>query len=92
MTKDQFAERLITDHGLRLKKGDAKKLVGEIFEALINEMVSGNAVSIHGFGKFYVKEMKERNGVNPKTGESIVIAAKKVPKFSAAKGLKEAVL
>jgi|WetSurMetagenome_2_1015567.scaffolds.fasta_scaffold36125_6 DNA-binding protein HU-beta len=91
MNKDQFAERLIQEHGMNLRKGEAKKLVAEIFAALVDELMAGNAVSISGFGKFSVKQMKERNGVNPSTGASIVIAAKKVVKLSVAKALKEAV-
>jgi len=51
----------------------------------------GGSVSLVGFGTFKVAERKARKGRNPQTGEEIYIAASKVPKFVAAKALKEAV-
>ena len=50
---------------------------------------SGEEVQITGFGMFFVKERKAREGTNPQTGQKI--AARKVPAFSAGNVLKEAV-
>jgi hypothetical protein len=52
---------------------------------------AGRAGARTGFGKFYVREQKAREGVNPQTKEKMRIPAQKVPSFSAGQGLKEAV-
>ena len=54
-------------------------------------LAKGETVSIPGFGTFTVKDRPARQGRNPRTGESIAIAASKVPAFKAGKGLREAV-
>jgi DNA-binding protein HU-beta len=51
----------------------------------------GDSVSLVGFGTFKVGKRAARNGRNPRTGATIKIKAAKVPKFSAGKGLKDAV-
>ena len=48
-------------------------------------------VQITGFGKFYVREQKAREGRNPQTGEKMKIPAQRVPSFSAGNTLKESV-
>jgi DNA-binding protein HU-beta len=54
-----------------------------------NVLKSGDEVQITGFGKFYVREQKARDGRNPQTGEKMRISARKVPSFSAGNSLKE---
>ena len=65
------------------------------FEAIENVITStlkeDQEVQITGFGKFYAREQKAREGVNPQTGEKMHIAARKVPAFSAGNGLKESI-
>ncbi|MXX17318.1 MAG: HU family DNA-binding protein, partial [Gammaproteobacteria bacterium] len=51
----------------------------------------GDTVSLVGFGTFSVSDRAARSGRNPRTGETISIAATRVPKFKAGKGLKDAV-
>lgn len=72
-----------------------KKVAGEyvevVLESIVEGLVSEGKVSLIGFGNFEVKESAERNGVNPKTGEKLVIAPKKSAKFKASKILKEMV-
>ncbi len=67
----------------------------EIVESLIGEIVStlkkGGEVSIAGLGIFSVKTRAAREARNPKTGATVKVPATKVPKFRAAKALKEAV-
>lgn len=64
----------------------------EIFLGIIkNTLKKRDEVFISGFGTFSVVKRKARTGRNPKTGEAIRIAAKVIPKFKAAKALKEAV-
>ena len=69
----------------------AEEIVDGIFDAIIATMKKGGEVSIAGFGIFSVKGRAARMARNPKTGEQVKVAAKKVPKFRAAKGLKDAV-
>jgi nucleoid DNA-binding protein len=52
---------------------------------------AGEEVQLPGFGKFYVREQKAREGKNPQTGERMQIEARKVPAFKAGKALKESV-
>jgi DNA-binding protein HU-beta len=73
----------------------SKNQAGECLNAVLAEITSslkkGNDVTVTGFGTFSVSKRKARQGVNPRTGEKIKIAATKVPKFKAGKALKEAV-
>jgi DNA-binding protein HU-beta len=62
-----------------------------LFDAIIGTLKKGGEVSIAGFGIFSVKSRAARMARNPKTGEQVKVAAKKVPKFRPAKGLKDAV-
>jgi DNA-binding protein HU-beta len=74
-----------------LTKADADKAVDGVFEAITNALKSGDEVRVVGFGSFSVAQRAASEGRNPRTGEKIKIAASKAPKFSAGKGLKEAV-
>ncbi len=75
---------------LKTKK-DAQAAVDCVLSSITNALGKGGSVSLIGFGTFKVAERKARKGRNPQTGEEIYIAASKVPKFVAAKALKEAV-
>jgi len=72
-----------------------KKEAGAALEAILaaiqKALKKGDPVVLTGFGTFGVSKRKARKGRNPKTGEAIKIAAKKVPVFKAGKGLKDAV-
>jgi len=72
-------------------KVQAEEIVDGLFNAIIDTMKKGGEVSIAGFGIFSVKARAARMARNPKTGEQVKVAAKKVPKFRAAKALKDAV-
>lgn len=72
-------------------KAQASRIVDAIFDAITAELAKGGEVAIAGFGSFKVAKRAERQGRNPKTGETITIAASIKPKFRAAKLLKEAV-
>jgi nucleoid DNA-binding protein len=72
-------------------KKDAQAAVDGVLSSITQALGKGDAVSLVGFGTFKVAERKARKGRNPQTGEEIYIAASKVPKFVAAKALKEAV-
>ena len=74
-----------------LTKTDASSAVDATFEAISQALAGGEAVSLVGFGTFSVSDRAARSGRNPRTGETISIAATRVPKFKAGKGLKDAV-
>ena len=72
-------------------KAEAQRYV-DTFEKVVTEVLkSGEEVQITGFGKFYVREQRAREGVNPQTKEKMRIPAQKVPAFSAGQGLKGAI-
>lgn len=72
-------------------KVQAEEIVDGLFEAIINTLKKGEEVSVAGFGIFSVKSRAARMARNPKTGEQVKVEAKRVPKFRAAKALKDAV-
>lgn len=74
-----------------LKKIDAEKALKAFEEAVTEELIAGGEVRLVGFGTFDVKERAAHTGVNPRTKESITIAASKAPRFKAGKSLKDAV-
>jgi DNA-binding protein HU-beta len=71
---------------------DANVVLSATLEAITNGMIKDGKVVLVGFGTFKVKEASARKGRNPQTGEEMAIPAKKKPKFTAGKKLKEAVL
>lgn len=72
-------------------KADAERAVEALFDAITGEMKKGGEVSIAGFGIFSVKARAARTARNPRTGEAVKVAAMNVPKFRAAKALKDTV-
>ena len=72
-------------------KADAERAVDTFVDSIVNSLKDGEEVSIAGLGIFEAKMRAARTGRNPRTGESITIAAMRVPKFRAAKALKDAV-
>jgi DNA-binding protein HU-beta len=74
-----------------LSGADAKRALDAALKAIEEQLSSGNEVRLTGFGKFSVSHRDARTGRNPQTGETMQIAAKKVPRFSAGAELKKAV-
>ncbi|MBN1847426.1 MAG: HU family DNA-binding protein [Deltaproteobacteria bacterium] len=72
-------------------KKAAQDAVDCIFTSITKALKKKDTVTLVGFGTFSVSSRKARNGRNPQTGEKIKIKAKKVPKFTAGKALKDAV-
>ena len=72
-------------------KKEAQAAVDCIFSTITNVLKKKSTVTLIGFGTFKVDKRKARTGRNPRTGETIKIRAKKVPKFVAGKALKDAV-
>ena len=88
MTKADFIDKVADKSGL--SKRDAGSAVDAFLDSITECLVSGEAVSFTGFGKFSPQQRKARQGVNPRTGEKVTIPAAKVPKFSAGTALKQA--
>jgi DNA-binding protein HU-beta len=80
---------------LAARAGVSKKDAGAVLNAFIDEVTDqlkkGDKVQLTGFGTFEAKTRNAREGRNPRTGEKMQIESKKVPTFSAGKGLKDAV-
>ena len=74
-----------------VKKKDVETVVNATFDAIVAALKEGDKVQLIGFGTFEVKDVAEREGRNPATGEKINIAASKKPAFSASKVLKDTV-
>jgi DNA-binding protein HU-beta len=72
-------------------KAEAQRYVDTLERVVTEVLKSGEEVQITGFGKFYVREQRAREGVNPQTKEKMRIPAQKVPAFSAGQGFKEAI-
>ncbi|MDP3800454.1 MAG: HU family DNA-binding protein [bacterium] len=89
MTKNQFVAAVATKTSKG--KSETAEMVDAIFDVITQTMIKGDSVNISGFGVFRVSDRKAREGINPRTGAKIQIAAKKAPKFRAGKTLKEAV-
>ena len=62
-----------------------------MFSAITDALANGETVTLTGFGTFTVRSREARQGRNPRTGESITIAASRVPAFKAGKALRDAV-
>ncbi len=88
MNKNEFIDRVadIAD----LTKADAAKAVDAVFDAITDALKKGDDVRLVGFGTFSATKRAAREGRNPRTGDTIQIPASIQPKFSAGKGLKEA--
>ncbi|QKQ24106.1 integration host factor subunit beta [Candidatus Ruthia endofausta] len=74
-----------------LSKIDAKIVVEVILQEIMQGIISGQGVEIRGFGGFYKKHRKARQGINPKTSERTQVSEKFVPFFKPGKLLKEIV-
>ena len=88
MTKAEFVERIAGSFDSKKAAADA---VDAVLGGIEDALASGSSVNFTGFGKFSVADRAARQGVNPRTGERITIAAGRVPKFSAGAGLKSRV-
>lgn len=72
-----------------LSKKDAEKALKAFTDVVAEELKKGEKVQLVGFGTFEVAEREAREGRNPRTGETMSIAASKSPKFKAGKALKD---
>ncbi|MBN3724371.1 integration host factor subunit alpha [Burkholderia sp. Ac-20379] len=86
LTKAELAELLFDSVGLN--KREAKDMVEAFFEVIRDALENGESVKLSGFGNFQLRDKPQRPGRNPKTGEAIPIAARRVVTFHASQKLK----
>ncbi|OQX63281.1 MAG: integration host factor subunit beta [Desulfococcus sp. 4484_241] len=74
-----------------IPKAEAAEVVKIFFDSMAGALAAGERVEIRGLCSFFVKHYKSYTGRNPKTGEKVTIAPKKLPFFKCGKELKERV-
>ena len=89
MNKNELVETIALS--TEITKTDVDKVVTSLTEVITDELEKGDSVSLKGFGTFEVRSRSERTGRNPRTGETLVIPASKVPAFKVSSALKKAV-
>lgn len=89
MNKSELIKAIAAESGLT--QAQAGHALDALCQVVIDELAQGGEVNIVGFGNFTVAQRAERAGRNPKTGETLTIAASKTVKFKAGKNLKDAV-
>ncbi|MGH7141845.1 MAG: HU family DNA-binding protein [Minisyncoccia bacterium] len=89
MNKQDIADKVHATLGTT--KADAERAVESMIDAIVDGLKKGEDVSVAGLGIFKTKMRAARTARNPRTGASVQVPATRVPKFQAAKALKEAV-
>ena len=89
MNKNELVDAIAT--AATIKKSEAETVIDAVFDSITKELKKGGEVRLTGFGTFVVSQRAATEGRNPRTGETIKIAARKVPRFRAGKGLKDAI-
>ena len=89
MTKSELSTHVAAQASL--SKAAADRAVNAVFSTITGALAKEETVTIAGFGTFATKRRPARQGHNPRTGESIAIAASKAPSFKAGKSLRDAV-
>lgn len=74
-----------------ITKKDTEAVISATLDAITEALAQGDKVQLAGFGIFEVKNREARTGRNPRTGETMEIAATKIPSFKAYNGLKDSV-
>ncbi|MDA0240016.1 MAG: integration host factor subunit beta [Proteobacteria bacterium] len=88
MTKSELIAYL-ADKNPHLYQRDVERIVTTIFDEIGAALARGDRVELRGFGAFSVKKRGSRVGRNPRTGEAVDVAAKRVPYFKTGKQLRE---
>jgi DNA-binding protein HU-beta len=88
INKTELAKAVAEETGL--SNNQAKDAIEATLDQIANQLTHGNEVTLAGFGKFGISERSARQGRNPQTGETIEIAASRVPRFQASAPLKQA--
>ena len=89
LNKSQLIEKIAA--GADISKASAGRALDSFIEAVSGALQEDDQVALVGFGTFSVRERAARTGRNPQSGETIEIAAAKIPAFKPGKALKDAV-
>ena len=89
MTKSELIQEVSKLSGETLKTTDS--IINQTLDIIRSKLAVGETVDLKNFGKFFVKNVEERKGRNPRTGEDIIIHAHKSAHFRVGKMLKNAV-
>ena len=89
MKKSELVDAVAAETGLT--KADSTKAIEAVFSTIANALAKGIKVPVAGFGTFSVSKRAAREGRNPRTGETVKIAARNAVSFKAGTALKEAV-
>lgn len=89
MTKTELIGAVAEKTGMTKKDSDA--FINAFVQSITNALVSGEKVSIVGFGTFEVRDRKEKQVINPQTKQKMTAPASKAPAFKAGQALKSAV-
>jgi integration host factor subunit beta len=89
VTKSELIERVAQESGLT--KGRAEMVVNTIFDSMTTALIAGDGIEIRGFGSFTVRQYKSYEGRNPRTGDVVHVAPKRLPFFKVGKELRERV-
>jgi integration host factor subunit beta len=89
VTKSELIEQVAQETGLT--KGRAEMVVNTIFDSRVQALTDGDGIEIRGFGSFTVRQYKSYEGRNPRTGELVHVAPKRLPFFKVGKELRERV-
>jgi len=76
---------------LHLAKARAEQIVDTVFNAMVDALKDNQGIEIRGFGSFTIREYKAYDGRNPRTGEIVKVAQKRLPFFKVGKELRERV-
>jgi integration host factor subunit beta len=76
---------------LKLPRGRAELLVAQVFDSMVEALRRGDGIEIRGFGSFSIREYKEYEGRNPRTGETVHVKPKRLAFFKVGKELRERV-
>ena len=79
----------ISQQNMYLYHRDVERIINTIFEEITEALANGDRVELRGFGAFSVKQRDTRFGRNPRTGEKVLVKAKRVPFFKCGKQLHE---
>lgn len=88
MIRSELLQELHKDNP-DLRAEEIEQLVDIFFDEIAQRLAEGGRVELRGFGAFSTREREARTGRNPRTGESVDVAAKRVPYFKAGKEIRE---
>lgn len=89
MTKSELIEKL--SETLKLPAGKAEAIVNTVFDSMVKALERGEGIEIRGFGSFTVRKYRAYEGRNPRTGETVHVAEKRLPFFKVGKDLRDRV-